>query len=51
MDFTLNETWTMIFITINIYSFYVADKDTTLNSFCSAQEKCVSLAEPCTTDS
>ena len=36
----------MIFISINICSFYVADQDTARYSICSAQEKCVSLAEP-----
>ena len=36
---------------INIYSFFVADQDTVGYSICSAQEKCVSLAEPYTTDS
>ena len=41
----------MIFISINIYSFYVADKDTAWYSFCLVQEKCASLAEPYTTDS
>ena len=41
----------MIFISINIYSFYVADQDTARYSFCSVQEKCASLAEPYTTDS
>ena len=41
----------MIFISINIlYSFYVADQDTARYSFCLAQEKCISLAEPYTTD-
>ena len=40
---------TMIFISINIYSFSVAD--TARYSFCSVQEKCASLAEPYTTDS
>ena len=36
----------MIFIGINISSFYVADQDTAWYSFCPAQEKGVSLAEP-----
>ena len=40
----------MIFISINTYSFYVADEDTARYSIYSAQEKCVSLAEPYTTD-
>ena len=31
---------------INTYSLYVADQDTARYSICSAQEKCVSLAEP-----
>ena len=35
----------MIFISINICSFYVADQDTARYSICSAQEKCVSLAD------
>ena len=43
------ERW--FFISINIYSFYVVDQDTARYSFCSAQEKCVSLAEPYATDS
>ena len=43
----------MIFTSINIhvYSFYVAAEDTAWYRFCSAQEKCVSLAEPYATDS
>ena len=36
----------MIFISINIYSYYEADEDMAWYSFCSTQEKCVSLAEP-----
>ena len=40
----------MIFISINIYSFYVADQDTAWYSFCLVQEKCASLAEHYTTD-
>ena len=35
----------------SVYSFYVADQDTDRYSFCSVQEKCVSLAEPYITDS
>ena len=41
----------MIFISINMYSFYVADQDMAQYSCYSAQEKCVTLAEPYTTDS
>ena len=41
----------MIFISINMYSFYVADQDMAQHSSYSAQEKCVTLAEPYTTDS
>ena len=38
-------------VSINPYSFFVADQDTARYSICSAQEKCVSLTEPYTTHS
>ena len=41
----------MLFIGVNIYSFYVADQDTARYSFSSAQDKCESLSEPYSTDS
>ena len=41
----------MIFISINMYSFYVADQDMAQYSSYSEQQKCVTLAEPYTTDS
>ena len=52
-DFTLKKLNDDFFISINVYvySFYVADQDTSRYSICSAQEKCVRLAEPYTTDS
>ena len=47
-----SKNFAMIVISINIlHSFYVADQDTSRYSFCSAQEKCISLEEPYTTDS
>ena len=36
---------------IYIYSLYIADQDRARYSICLAQEKCVSLAQRCTTDS
>ena len=36
---------------IHIYIYIIADQDRARYSVCSAQEKCVSLAERCTTDS
>ena len=38
-------------VSINKYSFFVADQDTARYSICSAQEKRVSLEERYTTDS
>ena len=39
------------YVSINIHSFFVADQYMARYSICSAQEKCVSLAEPYTTHS
>ena len=38
-------------VCIYIYIYIIADQDRARYSVCSAQEKCVSLAERCTTDS
>ena len=50
-DFTLKTLNDDIYQFKYIYSFYVADQDMARYSACSAQEKCVSLAEPYTTKS
>ena len=49
-DFTLKKLDDDVYQYKYIYSFYVADQDTARYNFCSVQEKCVSLAEPYTTD-
>ena len=43
--------WKPFWKRVCIYIYIIADQDRARPSVCSAQEKCVSLAERCTTDS